>query len=83
MLFQRAGGILRGWADRRDVEERTDRIILLVNVQKLAIVPRRVDDDGAVAAMADDLATYPDWPIGEFVPHSEATSFWIGRYPPF
>jgi ADP-ribosylglycohydrolase len=37
----------------------------------------------AIAAMADDLATYPDWPIGEFVPHSEATSFWIGRYPPF
>jgi ADP-ribosylglycohydrolase len=36
----------------------------------------------AIAAVADDLATYPEWPIGEFVPESEAASFWRMRYPP-
>ena len=36
----------------------------------------------AIAAVADDLATYPEWPIGEFVPESEAASFWQMRYPP-
>jgi len=35
-----------------------------------------------IAAIADDLATYPDWPIGEFVAESEATHFWRTRYPP-
>jgi ADP-ribosylglycohydrolase len=35
-----------------------------------------------VAAIADDLATYPDWPVGEFLPESEASRYWIGRYPP-
>jgi ADP-ribosylglycohydrolase len=36
----------------------------------------------SIAAIADDLATYPEWPIGEFVPESEASSYWRGRYPP-
>ena len=35
-------------------------------------VPRKwlsgVELGSAIAAMADDLATYPEWPIGEFVP---------------
>lgn len=35
-----------------------------------------------IAAIADDLATYPDWPIGEFMGESEATHFWRTRYPP-
>jgi ADP-ribosylglycohydrolase len=35
-----------------------------------------------IAAIADDLATYPDWPIGEFMAESEATHFWRTRYPP-
>jgi len=35
-----------------------------------------------IAAVADDLATYPDWPVGEFHPHDEATSYWLDRYPP-
>jgi ADP-ribosylglycohydrolase len=37
----------------------------------------------AIAALADDLATYPDWPIGEFEPESEAAGFWVRRYPPY
>jgi ADP-ribosylglycohydrolase len=35
-----------------------------------------------IAALADDLATYPDWPIGEFLGESEAVYFWRTRYPP-
>lgn len=35
-----------------------------------------------LAAIADDLATYPDWPIGEFLPDSEVATFWRTRYPP-
>lgn len=35
-----------------------------------------------IAAVADDLATYPDWPIGEFMVESEAATYWRMRYPP-
>jgi ADP-ribosyl-[dinitrogen reductase] hydrolase len=30
---------------------------------------------------ADDLATFPDWPIGEFMPDSDAADYWKQRYP--
>ena len=49
-------------------------------------VPRKwlsgVELGSAVAAMADDLATYPEWPIGEYVPDTEASHYWRTRYPP-
>jgi len=49
-------------------------------------VPRRwlsaLELGREIAAIADDLATYPDWPIGEFMAESEATYFWRTRYPP-
>ena len=49
-------------------------------------VPRKwlsgVELGSVVAAMADDLATYPEWPIGEYVPDSEASHYWRTRYPP-
>jgi len=49
-------------------------------------VPRKwlsgVELGVAIAAMADDLATYPEWPIGEYVPDSEASHYWRTRYPP-
>src|SRR5690606_6942331 len=49
-------------------------------------IPRRwlsaVELGSTVAAMADDLATWPDWPIGEFLAESEASTFWRMRYPP-
>lgn len=35
-----------------------------------------------IAAVADDLATYPDWPIGEFMDETEASHYWRTRYPP-
>ncbi len=50
-------------------------------------VPRKwlseVELGSSIAAIADDLVTYPDWPIGEFVPDSEASHYWRTRYPPF
>jgi hypothetical protein len=30
---------------------------------------------------ADDLATFPDWPVGEFMPDSDAGDYWKQRYP--
>jgi ADP-ribosylglycohydrolase len=30
---------------------------------------------------ADDLATFPRWPIGEFMPDSDAATYWKRRYP--
>ncbi len=35
-----------------------------------------------VAEVADDLATYPDWPVGEFLEHTEEAEYWNERYPP-
>ena len=41
-----------------------------------ALEARRV-----IAEIADDLATFPDWPIGEFVAESDATEYYRRRYP--
>jgi hypothetical protein len=35
----------------------------------------------AIIETADDLATFPDWPIGEFMPDSDAADYWKQRYP--
>ena len=41
-------------------------------------VPRKwlsgVELGSAIAAMADDLATYPEWPIGEYVPDTRCVA---------
>jgi ADP-ribosylglycohydrolase len=42
-----------------------------------ALEARRV-----IAEMADDLATFPHWPIGEFVAESDGSEYWRRRYPP-
>jgi len=34
-----------------------------------------------VLETADDLATFPDWPIGEFMPDSHESVYWKRRYP--
>jgi ADP-ribosylglycohydrolase len=34
-----------------------------------------------VLETADDLATFPDWPIGEFMPDSHESMYWKRRYP--
>ncbi|MEO8485947.1 MAG: ADP-ribosylglycohydrolase family protein [Betaproteobacteria bacterium] len=35
-----------------------------------------------VAVLADDLATFPAWPIGQFQPATDASAWWLDRYPP-
>lgn len=35
-----------------------------------------------VAVLADDLATFPAWPIGQFQPATDASAWWLERYPP-
>jgi ADP-ribosylglycohydrolase len=34
-----------------------------------------------IAETADDLATFPEWPIGEFMPDSDEADYWKRRYP--
>ena len=34
-----------------------------------------------IVETADDLATFPEWPIGEFMPDSDAADYWKRRYP--
>ena len=36
----------------------------------------------ALAVLADDLATFPAWPIGQFQPATDASAWWLERYPP-
>jgi ADP-ribosylglycohydrolase len=49
-------------------------------------VPRKwlsgVELGAEIAAIADDLGTWPDWPIGEFVEETDASRYWRTRYPP-
>ena len=35
-----------------------------------------------LAGLADDLATFPAWPIGQFQPATDASAWWLDRYPP-
>jgi len=35
-----------------------------------------------VVDVADDLATFPHWPLGEFVETTAAGEYWLQRYPP-
>ena len=35
-----------------------------------------------IAVLADDLATFPAWPIGQFQPSTDAAAWWLDRYPP-
>ncbi len=34
-----------------------------------------------IADVADDLATFPDWPLGEFVDETDASDYYRTRYP--
>ncbi|HEY1325606.1 MAG TPA: ADP-ribosylglycohydrolase family protein [Casimicrobiaceae bacterium] len=35
-----------------------------------------------IAEMADDLATFPEWPLGEFVAETDLSDYYRRRYPP-
>jgi ADP-ribosylglycohydrolase len=34
-----------------------------------------------IAEVADDLATFPQWPLGEFIDESDASDYYRKRYP--
>ena len=34
-----------------------------------------------IAEVADDLATFPQWPLGEFVEETDASDYYRKRYP--
>jgi hypothetical protein len=35
-----------------------------------------------LVVLADDLATFPAWPIGQFQPPTDGSARWLERYPP-
>ena len=50
--------------------------IIHPNLNQISIELRRV-----IVETADDLATFPEWPIGEFMPDSDEADYWKRRYP--
>jgi ADP-ribosylglycohydrolase len=58
---------------------------LLGALHGLEAIPRRwltgLELGDAIEQVADDLATYPQWPIGEFTEASPAREYWMSRYP--
>ena len=58
---------------------------LLGAVHGLDSIPRRwltgLELGGAIESVADDLATYPEWPVGEFTDASPERAYWMARYP--
>lgn len=59
---------------------------LLGTLHGIEAIPTRLTNGlelvEAIARIADDLATFPDWPIGQFQPATEASAHWLERYPP-
>jgi ADP-ribosylglycohydrolase len=58
---------------------------LLGAVHGIEAIPKRwtigLELRRVIVEMADDLATFPDWPIGEFMPDSDEADYWKRRYP--
>ena len=59
---------------------------LLGTLHGIEAIPSRLTQGlellDAIVALADDLATFPSWPIGEFEPSSDLAQAWLERYPP-
>jgi len=59
---------------------------LLGTIHGVDNVPRKwlsgLELGSEIAGIADDLATWPDWPVGEFIEETEASNYWRTRYPP-
>ncbi len=58
---------------------------LLGAMHGLESIPRRwltgLELGGVIESIADDLATYPQWPVGEFTDDSPERDYWTARYP--
>jgi ADP-ribosylglycohydrolase len=59
---------------------------LLGALHGIEAVPTRLTNGlelvDVLAVIADDLATFPAWPIGQFQPSTDASAWWLDRYPP-
>ena len=59
---------------------------LLGTLHGIETIPTRFTNSlemvDVVAVLADDLATFPAWPIGQFQPATDASAWWLERYPP-
>ena len=58
---------------------------LLGALHGLESIPRRwltgLELGSVIESVADDLATYPEWPVGEFTDPSPERDYWMTRYP--
>ena len=58
---------------------------LLGAIHSVDAIPKRwtigLELRRVVVDIADDLATFPEWPIGEFMPDSDEADYWKRRYP--
>jgi len=58
---------------------------LLGAVHGVEAIPKRwllsLELRRVILEAADDLATFPDWPLGEFMPDSHEARYWQRRYP--
>ena len=58
---------------------------LLGALHGLDAIPQRfiagLEARRTIAEVADDLATFPDWPLGEFVAETDASDYYRKRYP--
>ena len=66
-----------------DVTIQAQILDLLADLQKrLGMAILIITHDlGVIAEVADDLGTFPDWPLGEFVDESDASDYFRRRYP--
>jgi len=59
---------------------------LLGTLHGIEAIPTRLTNGlelvDVIAKLADDLATFPSWPIGQFQPATDASAWWLDRYPP-
>ncbi|HVO90060.1 MAG TPA: ADP-ribosylglycohydrolase family protein [Casimicrobiaceae bacterium] len=59
---------------------------LLGALRGVESIPQRwvtgVEARRVITDIADDLATFPQWPLGEFIEESSASDYWRRRYPP-
>ena len=58
---------------------------LLGAVHGMEAIPQRwlagLEARRVIAEVADDLATFPDWPLGEFIEETDASDYYRRRYP--
>jgi hypothetical protein len=58
---------------------------LLGTIHGVEAIPQRwlagLEARRVIAEVADDLATFPQWPLGEFIDESDASDYYRKRIP--